>query len=867
MRNLSFGFAHPLSIKTSSAAVLALLASGAAACGSYGVDEGSLGDAELALEATVGASSAVSGVGTGVGGFGSSSVATSTTGVGGGGSGSSVVASSSSVGSGGSGSSSTSSIAGVGGGDPATTTGGGVGVGGGDPGDPPPVGPPAVGFWQLDDCNAATTALFDSSGNGNTATRSANAACAQGISGLGVAFNKDNDKILVDDDASFTFGQNLAVAAWVKPTAVSGSTPRTIVQEKGGGETSFSLDIKNSQARFTVTLTNGRTVTSRAPIQANVWTHVAGTYDGRFVRLFLNGEQVGQISAAGTLHDIDAPIRIGNNVQKERFTGVLDEVWLSASPTTGSEIAQLSCLRRPVTVVVTPESSGPVAPNTPVTYQVDVTNNDVGSCRPGDYLLNISSPSAGIDLSVDPAFIPGVLPGNTATFPVTVTGTEDAEPGAHELPFSVINFNSPEFVVASGALDFELIEPTGCFVRTSREIFVKHLSVVEDPLRTTFNGPPGDPRTGAWTFARLMEDMAPTPAEAPAMVEELFSTWLTDQVVNGFTVPARPTIQQVVLDEWPRSPDGSLDLQQAPLLLLGIVNRIDVRNLAEGNAGEGRFVFGVVSQGFSQQFTVILEYKLPASTEADVLDWANDWHALGSLPFPSEAYNAALQDITTRFAGRNAAPGKPNGSSLGQLRTNEIALAGPWELREFVLSPQTGFLRPETVKLTPDLGFDGSPTLAAFVNQNEASIIAEQHTVPDTFQGSPFLGGSSFNNLTAWTAPGILNNEARHKFSLNTCNGCHGAAETGTGFLHVNPRSPGNEASLSGFMTGTTIPDPVTGEPRTLNDLRRRNQDLTALVCEPPTSAALRAAPSGGVSASAAASRSAFIRRGIGRVH
>ncbi|WP_437766091.1 hypothetical protein WMF27_26390 [Sorangium sp. So ce281] len=194
--------------------------------------------------------------------------------------------------------------------------------------------------------------------------------------------------------------------------------------------------------------------------------------------------------------------------------------------------------------------------------------------------------------------------------------------------------------------------------------------------------------------------------------------------------------------------------------------------------------------------------------------------------------------------------------------------AGFDELREFVLSPQTGFLQPATVKLTPDLGFDGPPTLADFVNQNEAAIIAEQHTVPDTFQGSPFLGGSSFNNLTAWTAPGILNNEARHKFSLNTCNGCHGSAETRTGFLHVNPRSPGNEAALSGFMRGITVSDPVSGELRTLNDLKRRNQDLAALVCEPaPTFAALRAANAGGAAAGAAASRSAFIRRGIGRVH
>ncbi|WP_437644142.1 LamG-like jellyroll fold domain-containing protein [Sorangium sp. So ce362] len=823
MRKLSFGFAHPHAINTSSAAILALLALGAAACGSYGVDEGSLDNAEQALDEAVSASSVVSvSVGVGGGGTGGFGTGTSSTGVGGG-------------------------------------TGGG-------PVDPPPVGPPAVGFWQFDDCDSSTSDLLDSSGNDMTASRSASAACAQGVSGLAISFDRKNDTVAADDNPSFTFGQNLAVAAWVNPTSVSGSAVRTIVQERGGGDTSFSLDIRNDQARFAVTLTNGRTITSRAPIQANVWTHVAGIYDGRFVRLFLNGEQVGQISAIGTIADINAPIHIGSNPQKQqRFKGLIDEVWVSASPTTGNEIAQLSCLSRPTTFTVTPESSGPVAPNTPVTYQIAVTNNDVGACVPGDYLIQLFSQSPGINAFVDPQFLPGVPPGSTATFAATVTGTEDADPGAHQLPFDVINFNSPEFIVGSGALNFELAEPTGCFVRTSREIFVKDLSVVEDPLRTTFDGPPGDPRTGAWTFARLMEDMAPTPADAPAMVEQMFTTWLTDQVVNGFTLPARPFIQQVVLDEWPRSPDGSLDLQQAPLLLLGIVNRIDVRNLAEGHAGEGRFVFGVVSQGFPQQFTIILEYKLPASTEADVLDWANSWHALGSLPFPSEEYNAALQDITTQFAGRNAAPGRPNGSSLGQLRTNEIALASPWELREFVLSAQTGFLRPETVKLTPDITFDGSATLADFVNQNEAAIVAEQHTVPETFQGSPFLGGSSFNNLTAWTAPGILNNEARHKFSLNTCNGCHGAQETGTGFLHVNPRFLGNETSLSGFMTGINIPDPVTGEPRTLNDLGRRNADLKALVCEPvPTFAGAAAAARG---AAPAASRSAFIRRGIGRVH
>ena len=59
-----------------------------------------------------------------------------------------------------------------------------------------------------------------------------------------------------------------------------------------------------------------------------------------------------------------------------------------------------------------------------------------------------------------------------------------------------------------------------------------------------------------------------------------------------------------------------------------------------------------------------------------MLGWANAWHALGALPFPSEEYNAALQAITERFAGRGAMPGRPNGSALNQLRTNEIDLGG-----------------------------------------------------------------------------------------------------------------------------------------------------------------------------------------------
>jgi hypothetical protein len=50
--------------------------------------------------------------------------------------------------------------------------------------------------------------------------------------------------------------------------------------------------------------------------------------------------------------------------------------------------------------------------------------------------------------------------------------------------------------------------------------------------------------------------------------------------------------------------------------------------------------------------------------------------------------------------------------------------------------------------------------------------------------------------------------------------------------LHVSPRSLGEEAFLSGFLTGITVPDPIDPTvTRTFNDLALRARDLEQLVC------------------------------------
>ncbi|HEU4410059.1 MAG TPA: LamG domain-containing protein, partial [Polyangiaceae bacterium] len=417
------------------------------------------------------------------------------------------------AGSGGSGGS-----AGVGGaaGSGGSGEGGAAGEGGSGGG---PGGVVPSGFWRFDDCSPATKTLLDSSGNNIHATRTVGTACAEGISGLAVDFDEAGDRVEALNAPQFALDQNLAVAAWVNPELTDGNRP--VVLKRRNNETAFSLRVQNGQAQFTVTLDSGKTVTSAAPIAANAWSHVAGLFNGRFVFLFVNGEQVGQIFAEGSIRDVDVPVRIGSTTQTQRFVGRIDEVIVSTQPTTPADLQALSCVRRPALVTADPEAAGPVPAGTPVTYAVNVRNNDFGFCPPRDYFLSVGSPP-GFSAFSDPFFVPQVPPGGDAAFSLSVNSFEDTEPQIATIPFSAVEVTTG-FEETPGQVTYEVAASSGgCQVSTARELFIRNVSVVDDPVRTTFNAPPDDPRRGAWTFGRLMTDMAPSPEVAPEFVEQVF---------------------------------------------------------------------------------------------------------------------------------------------------------------------------------------------------------------------------------------------------------------------------------------------------------------------------------------------------------
>ena len=176
-------------------------------------------------------------------------------------------------------------------------------------------------------------------------------------------------------------------------------------------------------------------------------------YDGRFVFLFHGWRTGGPGCRSGhACATCSRRSRIGATTQSQHFDGLIDEVWLSTNVVSKDGIMGLSCIRRPSMVAITPARGGPVPFDTPVNYQISVTNQDItagagprptkrsstGFLRRGDGGTTPSN--AGINVNINP-FIHRCdarrdqPPSRSMPAPL-----QDAEPGLHTLPFSVIKF-------------------------------------------------------------------------------------------------------------------------------------------------------------------------------------------------------------------------------------------------------------------------------------------------------------------------------------------------------------------------------------------------------------------------------------------
>jgi len=84
------------------------------------------------------------------------------------------------------------------------------------------------------------------------------------------------------------------------------------------------------------------------PVAQNTWVHLAGTYDGATVRLYVDGVEVANQPLTGSFAHDRTPVILGGNgndasgVPTELFPGRIDELMLFGRALGADEIARLA---------------------------------------------------------------------------------------------------------------------------------------------------------------------------------------------------------------------------------------------------------------------------------------------------------------------------------------------------------------------------------------------------------------------------------------------------------------------------------------------------------------------------------------------
>jgi hypothetical protein len=198
-----------------------------------------------------------------------------------------------------------------------------------------------VAAYNFNEGSGATTT--DRSGNGQTGTLSGASWTASGKYGKALAFNGVNNWLTVNDSNLLDLTTAMTLEAWVYPT-VAPSNWRTILIKEGVSPKSAyylyaSSDPSNQPASGLTIGSTEYTLKGGTRPAANTWTHLATTYDGAMLRLYVNGTQVASQARTGLITTTANPLRIGgNSLFGEYFTGRIDEVRIYNRALTQPEI-------------------------------------------------------------------------------------------------------------------------------------------------------------------------------------------------------------------------------------------------------------------------------------------------------------------------------------------------------------------------------------------------------------------------------------------------------------------------------------------------------------------------------------------------
>lgn len=193
-----------------------------------------------------------------------------------------------------------------------------------------------VGHWALNE--GTGTSLADSSGNNISGVTYNNPDWVTGQYGYALSFDGSNQYALIADDPLLDITDHFTLSAWIYADANASTAQHMVIGKSGdfrfgysGWSDAFGLYSPNAIGRWVYT-----------SVSKGNWHHVAATYNGTRVRLYVDGvmanEQIVKPGSVGTAYRVSIGSYGGTTYP---FDGIIDDVRIYDVVLSSSEIENL----------------------------------------------------------------------------------------------------------------------------------------------------------------------------------------------------------------------------------------------------------------------------------------------------------------------------------------------------------------------------------------------------------------------------------------------------------------------------------------------------------------------------------------------
>ena len=241
--------------------------------------------------------------------------------------------------------------------------------------------PGLVAAYGFDE--ASGSSVGDASVFANNGTFGSGVWRTTGRFGGALGFN-GSGRVTIPSTASLCLTNAMTLEAWINPSVVDASWRDVIYK----GNDNYYLMATSSQGGVPAGGASfgniSATTEAYAPsaLATGVWTHIAVTYDGSIIRLYVNGAQVATRSKTGTYTTSSNPLQIGGNTfYWQYFKGKIDEVRVYNRALGAAEIQQ--DMNTAVTAAPPADTAAPAVSTPPKATQLAVTTQPSPSAQSG----------------------------------------------------------------------------------------------------------------------------------------------------------------------------------------------------------------------------------------------------------------------------------------------------------------------------------------------------------------------------------------------------------------------------------------------------------------------------------------------------